>query len=1320
VSNDRDSVKILASEKESNVVYSANISTKEGSMYIDGSVNGVPTDILIDCGCEVTLVSTKVFDKIPVSNRPHIQNCNFQIELPGHIKKDVVGTAEVSLELNGREYRQKVAITDAIDIVFLGLDMMRKYDIYVRPSRDELYLGEKIVKVKCRKDLTYSCCRVKIREDVVVEACSRVVIPGIATKPLGDALWLTEPLNKPPGNQPLIVARTLVKGGSRHVPIEIMNPNEHDIVLYKDTHAALLQTVSLTDTDPIPVDTSDDTIKVSHTAQCQKSLPEVVLPQEIEKVYQEISIPLSEEERLKFRKMLYDRQNAFANEEHPLGKTNLVKHDIILTNPSPIKQPPRRVPFHLREETDKEIQSMIEKGVIEPSNSPWASPVVLVRKRDGSLRYCIDYRKVNEVTKKDSFPLPNIDDALNSLKGAQYFSSLDLCSGYWQVELTDRAKEISAFTTGRGGLWQFRVLPFGMTNAPSTFERLMERVLASLQWQIAICYLDDILVFSSTVSEHIDRLGLVLKRLEDARLRLKGKKCHLLQTKVSYLGHVVSGEGIATDPAKVKSVKEWQTPTSVHDVRCFMGLASYYRKFIPEFSEIVRPLSRLTEKNARFLWGQEQENAFCLLKERLISAPVLAYPDPDVPFILDTDASNFGMGAVLSQVQGGQERVISYASKSLSKAERRYCTTRKEMLAIVYFTKYFRHYLLGRRFILRSDHAALGFIQRSQVEGQMARWVEQLQNFSFDFQHRPGRLHSNADALSRRPCKQCGDDHDEGQELVGKPVVAVNQTCKMPLSTSNSSNSSGDIPKETGEDIEMPLSTSISSNSSSDIPKLTGEQVEVPPSTGKAQVALGDVPKESMVKGESQCYRVTRKNAVATPISLHSWVSGSPINIVKIQEEQLKDPAISEAIEWVKKGERPNKEQIASFGTEYKFLWAQFQVLQMSNGVLVREMKCTDKILRQVILPPSLREQALILCHDVLTSGHFGPHKTHEKLKQRFLWNGMKRDTEDYCLGCVQCAKRKNAGLKRRAPLQTYIVGSPMQKVSLDIAGPFPISKQGNKYILVVNDCYTRWVECYPLPSQDAQTVAHAFVHNFVSRFGVPVSVHSDQGRQFTSDLFKEMCDILGMKKTQTAPFHPAGNAVSERSIKTMMNLISTNCQNQDEWDKDLPMLTMAYRSTPHDSTGYSPNYAVFGREIVLPIDLQIGVSPTDEPQPVHTYVQELKERLQRCHLLVSQNLKKSAERQKVYYDMKQRGTRFQLGDAVYRMEKSKKKGLCPKLRDRWKGPYLITKTFGDVLYEVQIGSNKFTTLHSDLLKPCFSKCLPKWLKTARSRLTSN
>ena len=376
--------------------------------------------------------------------------------------------------------------------------------------------------------------------------------------------------------------------------------------------------------------------------------------------------------------------------------------------------------------------------MIEPSNSPWASPVVLVQKKDGSLRYCIDYRKLNAVTRKDSYPLPRIDDSLDTLKNAKYFTTLDLASGYWQIELTDDAKEKSAFCT-TSGLYQFRVMPFGLTNAPATFQRLMERVLAGLQWRICLVYIDDIIIFSATVDDHLQQLDEVFGRLKAAGLKLKPKKCHLFQQKVQYLGHIVSEEGIATDPEKTESIRKWHRPSNVTELRSFLGLCSYYRRFVPEFASIARPLIKLTEKSSQFEWTDDQEESWRILKEKLMSPPILKYPDPEVPFVLDTDASDFGIGAVLSQVQDGEERVVAYGSRVLTKQERRYCVTRRELLAVVHFIKYFRHYLVGKRFTLRTDHASLKWLRHfKNPEGQVARWLEVLETYDFELVHRPG------------------------------------------------------------------------------------------------------------------------------------------------------------------------------------------------------------------------------------------------------------------------------------------------------------------------------------------------------------------------------------------------------------------------------------------------------------------------------------------------------------------------------------------------------------------------------------------------------
>lgn len=409
-----------------------------------------------------------------------------------------------------------------------------------------------------------------------------------------------------------------------------------------------------------------------------------------------------------------------------------------------------------RGEIEKQVEDMLSRGIITPSSSPWSSPVVLVDKKDGTKRFCVDYRELNKHTIKDSFPLPRIDESIDYLAGAKYFCTLDLAAGYWQVPLDDEAKQKSAFVVP-GGLFEFQVMPFGLCNAPSTFQRLMETVLAGLQWKIALIYLDDVIVFGSSVEEVVDRLQVIFTRLREAKLKLKPKKCHLFQREVLYLGHIVSERGVSTDPAKVEVVATWPTPTNVTEVRSFLGLASYYRRFIYKFSDVARPLTALTKKENPFIWTDKCETAFQTLKEKLTTAPILAYPRMGVGFILDTDASQFAIGAVLAQKNEGKEEVTAYGSKTLSPAEQNYCVTRRELLAVVYFLKYFRPYLYGQDVTVRTDHGALTWLLKfKNPEGQLARWLEVISQYKLTIIHRAGRAHSNADGLSRRPCSQCG------------------------------------------------------------------------------------------------------------------------------------------------------------------------------------------------------------------------------------------------------------------------------------------------------------------------------------------------------------------------------------------------------------------------------------------------------------------------------------------------------------------------------------------------------------------------------------
>ena len=886
---------------------------------------------------------------------------------------------------------------------------------------------------------------------------------------------------------------------------------------------------------------------------------------------------------------------------------------------------------------------MLQEGIIEPSNSPWASPVVLVKKKDGSLRYCIDYRKLNAVTRKDSYPLPRIDESLDTLKDARYFSTLDLASGYWQIELSEDAKQKSAFCT-TSGLYQFKVMPFGLTNAPATFQRLMERVLAGLQWQICLVYIDDIIIFGKTIEDHIQQLQEVFNRLKMAGLKLKPKKCCLFKREVHYLGHVVSEKGIQTDPEKIRAIEEWKEPTTMTDVRSFLGICSYYRKFVPNFATIARPLVQLTEKNSVFRWEDEQKQAWNDLKKRLISAPILGYPDPQAVFVLDTDASAFGIGAVLSQIQDGRETVIAYGSRALTKPERRYCVTRRELLAVVYFTRYFRQYLVGKRFVLRTDHASLRWLQSfKEPEGQVARWIETLQSFDFELVHRPGKSHQNADALSRGPCYQCGEDH-EGEKIRG---------AKQP------------------EKVETKL-----------------------------------------------CRMGTRSRTGHT-VRNRTWFQTEEVNPEQFKAAQEADPVLALVREWIHIGKRPDFEEISHEGREVKFYWGQFESLRVRDGLLVRELpRIAQPMKIQILVPRAERTRILELCHDVKTAGHLGKHKTIANVKGRFLWPGMRVDAEIHVRTCDLCARYKTTGKNRRAGMKTFQVGEPLERLCIDIAGPFPETSLGNKYTVVVTDWFTKFVEIYAVPNQEAVTVADVIVRNYISRYGVPREIHTDQGRQFEAQLFQEVCEMLGIKKTRTTSFHPQSDGQSERNIKTLVKMIAMAADGKKEWDECLPFIAMAYRATPQASTGFSPNFLMFGRELAMPIDIMLPVLP-DNKITQAAYARELRDKLSYAYQVARTVLKRSVERQRRLYNQRVFGEPFKCGDLVWCAEKTKKKGKSPKLQPRWKGPGIITAVYNDVVVRVQFSPKKIMILHVDMLKPCNTNKLPFWMRKLRKSLTT-
>ena len=495
-----------------------------------------------------------------------------------------------------------------------------------------------------------------------------------------------------------------------------------------------------------------------------------------------VNTELTEDKRKQLEEVLLKHQDIFSKSESDIGHCDRIKHRIDLTDDVPFKQPYRRIPPSMIEEVKQHLEQLLASGVIRKSKSPWSSNVVLVRKKNGKLRMCVDYRMLNKRSVKDAYALPRTEEVFDILHGAKVFSTIDMKSGYHQVEMEEIHKERTAFTVGPLGFYEYCKMPFGLTNSPATYQRLMEECLGDYNMKICIIYLDDIIIFAKDFEEHLQRLDLVLTRLKECNLKLSAEKCFFMQKSVHFLGHVVSERGVETDPDKIEKVKNWPVPKNADELRSFVAFAGYYRRYVQDFSKVAKPLTDLlpptsTKKKQRkiqkeWVWTETEQDAFEKLKTILTNPPILAFPDFQQPFELHVDASGKGLGAVLYNIQDGQKKVIAYASRSLSKSEKNYSAYKLEFLALKWaVTEKFKDYLMGTNFTVYTDNNPLTHILTSaKLDATGQRWASALGQFNFDIIYRSGLKNTDADSMSRYPGQEVPK---EGIQLEDKAVKAI-------------------------------------------------------------------------------------------------------------------------------------------------------------------------------------------------------------------------------------------------------------------------------------------------------------------------------------------------------------------------------------------------------------------------------------------------------------------------------------------------------------------------------------------------------------------
>ena len=857
----------------------------------------------------------------------------------------------------------------------------------------------------------------------------------------------------------------------------------------------------------------------------------------------------------KLLNILVRYSHLFAEDISQLQRATNVKHYIDTGEHPPIRSMPYRTSYKEKEIIENEVKKMLDSGLIKESKSPWSSPIVLVPKKDGTIRFAIDYRKLNSITKKDAHSVPLISDILETLSESRIYTKLDLRSGFWAISLDEKTQEKTAFTTHLG-LFEWLVLPFGLSNSPSCFQRYLQQVLNDYLWRFVLVFIDDICIFSKTTEEHEIHVQKVLERLDKHNLRLNPSKCEFSTDQITYLGHVITPEGLKPDPEKIMAVKEFPVPRRLKDVRSFLGLSSYYRRFIKGYAQLAKPMNILLEKDQPFIWSEECQKAFDTLKEKLITPPIISHFIPGLPIILYTDACGYAIGGILAQLKEGKEHVIAYISKSLTKEQMKYSVCELEALAILWSIQKLRHYLYGAKFTIKTDNHSLCYLMKMKdVSGRLARWSLILQGYDFDIAYKSGKLHTNCDCISRYPFEKPDPDIDDFAMLL--------------------------------------------------------------------------------------------------------------IEDLNIAEKQQKDTWCKEIVRQLT--ENKNKKYLINY--------------EIKNGLLYRVTQ--DDSQRKIYLlcvPKKLRRKILTELHDSPMSGHLGFLRTYTKLRERFFWRKIENSVRQYCRNCRSCQLMKGVrGLPYGDLNSIKYPRFAWEFIGMDIAGSLNVTPRKNRYIIVVIDYYTRYIEMAPLKNMKSQTIADFFVNNIVVRYGAVKTVLTDLGRSFKSDFIEDVFKLVNSKHVCSTAYHPQTNGLCERVIQTVRSMLSHYVNERfDDWDLLLNKLAFAYNSTKQSTTGESPYKLLFGREPLLPIDITFNL-PND-----FRYGLKYKETMEDCQEIVRIRVRDAQESQKAHYDSKHFSASFNVGDLVALHENTRVVGMSQKFFPKFSGPYKITRQITPVTYEIQ------------------------------------
>lgn len=975
--------------------------------------------------------------------------------------------------------------------------------------------------------------------------------------------------------------------------------------------------------------------------------PEVELDKEL----------LTPDQVQRVRQMLREECKAFARDDDDVGCAPELELDLKLLDKEPVQQPYRRLPPPLYTEVKDYILDLLNKGWIKKSDSNYSSPMVAVRKRDNSLRLCIDYRALNQKTLASQRPIPRIQETLDQLMGNRWFSCLDQGKAYHQGFVKPECRPLTAFITP-WSLYEWVRIPFGLSQCPGAFQSFMEEVLWDLRDKTCIPYLDDVLVYSPNFESHLEAVRAVLRRLGEKGIKLKPRKCVLFRNEVRFLGQLVGESGHKMDPADLEAVvslKE-QRPKTVGEVRHLVGLLGYFRKYIPDFSRRAKPLYELLTKQEDqqpkkgrqkaktsqgqasskqpVTWTEIHQTRLEELIDVLTSPQVMAFPDFSAPFILHTDASNEGLGAILYQRQNDKLVVIAFGSRTLSPAEKNYHlhSGKLEFLALKWAVcDRFRDYLYyAPHTDVYTDNNPLTYVLTSaKLDAVRQRWIADLADFNLNLFYKPGSLNTDADVLSRLPL--------DFEEYIQRCTRAADQ-----------------------------------------------EQV---------RAMMGGQGIADLAGINCQFFKIAEDMVV-------DGTKLERMSAEEIRAAQDDDIELQRVKYWCCQGNKPTAKQLQKESPRIKAWLRDFSRFKIDeDGVLKRSCRLKDgSTAMQLCLPK--KYHGLVIQELHVEMGHPGADRVISLARDRFHWPGLAKDISHYVTKVCKCLKDKRPSRPRRAEMKSIQATHPFEIVSVDYMH-LERSKGGYEYLLVIIDHFTRFAQAYPTRNKSGRTAADKLFNEFMPRFGFVDRLHHDQGGEFENSLFKRLQEHCGVTHSRTTPYHPQGNGKCERMNRTLLDMLRTlDSKQKQDWKAQVNRLVHAYNCIRHESTGFSPFKLLFNRSPRLPVDLIFGLDCHGRGT-----ADQWLTGMQDAYRMAQEKASKAAGKAKRHYDKGLRSAGLKPGDRVL-VRNLSERGGPGKLRAYWEDViHVVVRRMGEdsPVYEVkpESGIGRHRVLHRNLLFQC-------------------